>query len=213
MFDAGNDDNHANAFTEAFTKQTGFSKAAMTLYQVWRPSLSRYVNKGGMRSELQRVFDRLLSESTLNDDVSASTTLPKGPSDCAPASSPSTSEPGRANDAQPRQHTPARPAGNSPSTKPAIINDPGKDRIKGMIDAKQNSADAIFDTFKVRDGRAIGNVLYGELERLATKNRVEAAIFTAIHKRGVAAHDTPIRLLIKPKLLETIVRNAQEKHG
>lgn len=68
----------------------------------------------------------------------------------------------------------------------------------------------ILDTFKVRDGRAIGDVRMGEVERLRAANVMEAAIFELIQQHAVANSDAKIRDVITPKQFQRMQQQASE---
>jgi hypothetical protein len=69
---------------------------------------------------------------------------------------------------------------------------------------------SVLDTFKIRDGRAIGDVRFGEVERLRAANAMEASIFEQIKSFAQAPHDARIRDVIKPKQFQRIQRRAEE---
>lgn len=191
--DIGNREQFSSEFVETLATDTAsFTQIDMTLFL----AIKSYHRKGGTIESFRRVVARALSETDWNNE----------PVDITPpAKNTSGGTTGIVSEDRRGAVPPAR-------TQPANTG-PSASVIDGMMRAKLGSADAIFDTFKVRDGRAIGDVCYGELARLETQDRIEAAVFAAIRKRGVAAHGTAVRDLIKPKLLETIIRNAREKHA
>lgn len=184
---------HTNQFSEAFQTSTGFTQIGMTLFL----AIKSYHRKGGTIDEMHRIVERALGEEVWTPAMK----------DAGWGTQANTSGGTTAEVSQDRSGfvPPARtqPANNGPSASV----------MAGMRAAAQGAAEAIFDTFKTRDGRFIGDVRYGELERLASQDQIEGAVFEAIRKRGVAAHDTKVRHLIKPAMLETIIRNAQRKHA
>lgn len=207
MFDEGNGDrdSHSTAIGDAMlTAQasSGFSRAAATLYLIWKNSLTRYVANGGTRDELKRVFDRLLAESNLNDDAGTGVEMSKDQSIIVPASLPNASGAGQRLRASSRQDIPSRAAGNSPSA----------DRVQATIDARSKSATALLDSFKIRDGRPIGDVRFGELNELRLKNDVESRVLYQVMHHANAAHDAKVRDVIKDTELRRFIANA-EKHA
>lgn len=68
----------------------------------------------------------------------------------------------------------------------------------------------VLDTFKIRDGRAIGDVRFGEVERLRAASAMEAAIFERIQQHAVANSDAKIRDVITPKQFQRIQQLASE---
>ena len=95
------------------------------------------------------------------------------------------------------QKVDARPAG------------PSATYVTAAATASRRLGATVLDTFKVRDGRAIGDVPWGSLERLARENAVEAAVLQAVRTRGMPADPaTLVRDLITAADLETILRGA-----
>lgn len=68
----------------------------------------------------------------------------------------------------------------------------------------------VLDTFRVRDGRSIGDVRYGELGRLMTTNAREAAVIKLILDHGNAPHDARVRDIIKIKDFQVMIQRAAE---
>lgn len=77
--------------------------------------------------------------------------------------------------------------------------------------AAERAAVTIMDTIRVRDGRAIGDVAYGELGRMAASNRREAALFDLIK-----AHAKPdsefarVREIVKVVDLQRMIQKSAE---
>lgn len=69
---------------------------------------------------------------------------------------------------------------------------------------------SIMDTFKVRDGRSIGDVRYGELRRMMGANAREAAVIRQILDHADAPHDVRVRDVIKTEHLQRFVQRAAE---
>jgi hypothetical protein len=68
----------------------------------------------------------------------------------------------------------------------------------------------IFDSFKVRDGRPIGDVRFGELKRMMSANAIEAAVIRQILEHGDAPHDARVRDLLKTEQLQRMIQRAAE---
>lgn len=201
MFDdtSGND---GNQFTEAFSKASGYTPAAMRLYMMWKGELTRYTQKpGSSEDELDRVFARLKREAKWNDDAGAIGGVPKGEKVRAPASSPQAS--GKAITAMPQG-----PSGVASPTRPASV--PGRDlTIQGEV-ARQ-VAQSVLDSFKVRDGRSIGDVRFGELDSLAFTNEMEAALVRQIKLHARASHDSKVRDVVKDREMKQFIANAERQ--
>jgi len=68
----------------------------------------------------------------------------------------------------------------------------------------------ILDTFRVRDGRPIGDVRYGELDRLRGLNAMEAAVIRQIQDHAKAPHDARVRDVVKATDLNRMIQKAAE---
>jgi hypothetical protein len=68
----------------------------------------------------------------------------------------------------------------------------------------------VLDTFKVRDGRSIGDVRHGELGRMASTNLREAKVFTQIMEFASAPSDAKVRDIISAKELQRMIQKAAE---
>jgi hypothetical protein len=68
----------------------------------------------------------------------------------------------------------------------------------------------VLDSFRVRDGRAIGDVRIGELEGLRAANAMEASLIRQIQRHAVADHDARVRDVIKPDDLQIMIQKASE---
>jgi hypothetical protein len=188
-----------NEFLGEFQQPPEFTSDGMTCFIACKS----YFRKGGSSAEFKGIVARLIREGHLNDDVLETTAGMRESAN--PSLSPASSS--QANGSGQSENALVRPLRSAtPAREPSAADIASMERIKGQV------ADTIFDTFKMRDGRKIGDVRYGELLRLETTDKVEAEILKRIRERGSAAHDTPVRLLIKPKLLATIIRNAKEKY-
>ena len=82
-------------------------------------------------------------------------------------------------------------------------------RIIGFA-AKAATAKSALDSFKIRDGRSIGDVKWCEIGRLIGMNTREAAVLRLIGKRyaNVQNENAPIRDLIDSKTLERFIQEA-----
>lgn len=70
----------------------------------------------------------------------------------------------------------------------------------------------LLDTFKVRDGRAVGDLLFKELEGLRADNAREASVLRAIQLHTAnAAPMHRVRDIVSPATLEAIVAQAEEE--
>lgn len=68
----------------------------------------------------------------------------------------------------------------------------------------------VLDTVKVRDGRAIGDIRYGELERLRGENAMEASLIRQIQRHATAPHDARVRDIVKVADLQKMIQRASE---
>lgn len=99
--------------------------------------------------------------------------------------------------------------GRSVSAVP--VREPSKAQRKAAKAVRGEVALTILDTHKIRDGRAIGDVLFGEIETLRIANAMEASIFRQIQRRyAFAAPDTKLRDIVKPEDLNAIKQKAAE---
>jgi hypothetical protein len=70
----------------------------------------------------------------------------------------------------------------------------------------------LLDTFKVRDGRVIGDLLFKELEGLRAANAKEAAVLRAVqHHTANAAPMHRVRDIVSPDTFAAIVASAEEE--
>ena len=69
----------------------------------------------------------------------------------------------------------------------------------------------ILDSYKVRDGRAIGDVRYGEIEHLRNQDAMAASIWRQIQRAHPnAPHDMAIREIVKAEELQRMIQRAAE---
>ena len=70
----------------------------------------------------------------------------------------------------------------------------------------------VLDTFKVRDGRAIGDVRWSEISSLITKDEHSASVLRAVHREGVPADpNARIREVISAGSLDRIMRETNAR--
>jgi hypothetical protein len=92
----------------------------------------------------------------------------------------------------------------------APAREPSADQRRAAAAVRNVVAITVLDTFKIRDGRAIGDVRMGEVERLRAANAIEAAIFRQIQKHAVTGSDARIRDVIKPEEFQRMHQLAAE---
>lgn len=86
-------------------------------------------------------------------------------------------------------------------------------RKAARINAVIGNAKALtsLDSFKVRDGRAIGDLSWGELERLETTNQREAWVIRQLRKHAqVSDHSTLVRSVVTAEMLDRMIQKAAE---
>jgi hypothetical protein len=136
-----------------------------------------------------------------NDASGATIPLPMGQNRTAPGASPHHDRAGQARAAITGQKTPARPVVNPPRGAEVI--------------AAMNASLSLFDTIKVRGGIAIGDLTFGEADRLAATNEREARVLREL--TGKVANADPLWKLrdhIKPQeLAEAVGRNMEPSDG
>ena len=72
-------------------------------------------------------------------------------------------------------------------------------------------AKSVFDSFKIRDGRAIGDLTFGEIDRIRTTNVREAAVLRQVQKHcAYAEPGAKVRDLVKREDMERFVQRAAE---
>lgn len=75
----------------------------------------------------------------------------------------------------------------------------------------QKMALTVLDSFKVRDGRAIGDLTFGELEAIRATNAQEASVIRQIQRHaGNATGNQLVREVIKAKDLEIMIQRGAE---
>ncbi len=125
-----------------------------------------------------------------------------GHTSSAPPSSPNASGKGQ------RTHANDGHIESAPSARPDTAA-----RKAARINAVIGNAKAItsLDSFKVRDGRAIGDLSWGELERLETTNQREAWVIRQLRKHAqVSDHSTLVRAVVTAEMLDRMIQKAAE---
>lgn len=75
----------------------------------------------------------------------------------------------------------------------------------------QRMALTVLDSFKVRDGRAIGDVPWSSIDRLISEGGREVAVLKMIRNRGRPTDlNSPLRLIIGVQEMERIIQKAAE---
>lgn len=86
---------------------------------------------------------------------------------------------------------------------------PSAAQIAADAAVARQRAYTVLDTFVMRDGRPIGDVRYGELERIATADLVEASVIRQILDHAKAPHDAKVRDVVKPTVLKRMIAKAR----
>jgi hypothetical protein len=183
----------------------------------FRVALAEYLNNGGTVARARELVDaaaeRMGSEGQTIGAAKADLRAPSSP---------------RANDDAKGQSTAAddaaepMPAASSPERNGAgqqkVADKAGFDVPRPVsalyvaaakIGAKQ-LATTVLDSFKVRDGRPIGDVRIGELETMRTANVREAAVLRQIQRLGYADANMTVRALVDHDTLAKMIQKAAE---
>jgi hypothetical protein len=92
--------------------------------------------------------------------------------------------------------------------------EPSRSQLDGIIAARKSAAIrvlTVFDSYKVRDGRSIGEVTFGEVGAMRAANMREAFLFGLIRNHvGYAETSASIRDLVNAETLERFVQKAAE---
>lgn len=75
----------------------------------------------------------------------------------------------------------------------------------------QKIALTVFETFKVRDGRGIGFVRWGELASLREADEVSACVIRNLMMHTIAEHDALVRDVVKATDLVSMIDRAKEQ--
>jgi hypothetical protein len=79
---------------------------------------------------------------------------------------------------------------------------------QAALKVAQKAAETVLDSFKIRDGRAIGDVSWGELERLHAANTKEANVIRALLNHAQADSSAYVRDVVRASDLERMIKNA-----
>lgn len=97
----------------------------------------------------------------------------------------------------------------APSFRPQSASD-----IKAAGHFAHQIARTVLDSFRVRDGRSIGDITVGEVERLRASNAREAAVLRQIQRHignlGQLDQSTQLRELLNHEVVERFVQRAAE---
>lgn len=96
----------------------------------------------------------------------------------------------------------------SPAAGP--VREPSASQRAAAASVANAIAVTVLDTYRVRDGRAIGDVRFGELERLRSANAQEASLIRQIQRHAVADHDQRVRDVVKAEELNRMIQRAAE---
>lgn len=172
----------------AFAK-AGFSKAQMALYG----PLATYRNNGGTLEGLVAVWKSVERMSGKGHAKFAAShegnALPRQPQ---------ASGAGRVSDAA-RPVTPCPPA-----------REPSQAQRNAARRVAQTMAVTVLDTHRIRDGRAIGDVRFGELDRIRSSNTREAALLRLIQRHAQADDNMRVRDVVKAKDMQIMIQKAAE---
>lgn len=98
----------------------------------------------------------------------------------------------------------------TPITGARPVREPSPAELAVAARVANSLAVTVFDSFKVRDGRSIGDVRYGELRRMMSANAREAAVIQQIINHGDAPHDARVRDILKTEHLQRMIQRAVE---
>lgn len=159
-------------------------------------AVAKYLEAGG---SIAAARDRLSKiEETIKQNGGAFVDLPTGQSSYAsPGSRDGSDQVRHASDGQKSALPPSR--------------EPSPQQRRAAADVRNVVSLTVLDTFKIRDGRAIGDVRFGEIKRLRTANAAEASIFQQIEERYAhAEHDSKLRDLLTVKIFQRMQQRAAE---
>lgn len=111
----------------------------------------------------------------------------------------------------PRQVHPGHLVLRSHSRPDVIQKQPSATDLAAAKAARKAIALTVLDSFKVRDGRSIGDVPVADLEKLRNLNAQEASVIRQIQRHVAnAPHDALVRDIIKASDLERMIQRAAE---
>ena len=98
------------------------------------------------------------------------------------------------------------------SIAPSAGRDPTQVQIAAAKSVALHTARTVFDSFRVRDGRSIGDVRWHEIERLRATNAQEASsVLWQLQRHCVPANqDAKVREVVKAAELERMIQRAAE---
>lgn len=83
--------------------------------------------------------------------------------------------------------------------------------VEAMKTGSTVLAKSVFDSFKIRDGRAIGDLTFGEIERIRTTNVREAAVLRQVQKHcAYAEPGMKVREIVSREDMEKFIQRAAE---
>lgn len=186
----------------------------------FRVELARYLNNGGT---VERVYALLMEVAKKLPGEGQGTTAAISQAVSAPSRQPVEGVAGRGNLADSGQSTDARPSSSNrgggghikradgQKVTATLVREPSQQQITAAASVRKTIAITVLDTMRIRDGRSIGDVRFGELERLSSVNAIEAFVMRQIkNKFANAPDDARVRDLIKPDELNEMRQRAAE---
>lgn len=83
--------------------------------------------------------------------------------------------------------------------------------IRAAAKVGQQIARTVFDSYKVRDGRSIGDIRICDLERLRSTNAAEASLIRQIQRHAVSANpNDTVRDVVSSETLERMIQRSAE---
>ena len=229
-----------NAFASALAKASGASVAEVEFDAGFELLLAKFLNNGGtIEASLLRVeaICERRSAGLLAGADEACPTLPAASPplgseghesvagdvhlDGADASQPNDGAvghdgfAGKALVSAPAASSPERNgAGHGSSAKQAseIVPRPvPPSYVETMKARAEATAKSVLDSFRLRDGRAIGDIIFGEIEMLRFENAREASVLRQVQRHaGNATANQTVREVIRPADLERMIQRAAE---
>lgn len=202
------------ALAHAFEKQ-GVTRGLAE----FRVALSKFINSGGTYAQARAEIDAAERMSGMGQHQDAARQPP-----FSQARQPVEDEQGRRMIAVTGHYRGAPPSsfnrggdgreGYADFGRPSVslpVREPTEAQRKASADMRKLVRTTILDTHRIRDGRAIGDVRYGEIETLRTANAMEASLFRQIQKKiGYADHDAKLRDLVSADELNAMKQRAAE---
>jgi hypothetical protein len=97
------------------------------------------------------------------------------------------------------------------AARPVVSPNPTKRTLASVASVQPTMRRTVLDTFKVRDGRAVGDLLWRGLTVFARENEIEGRVL-----RAIAAHvanadpEAKVRAVVKAEVVEAAIRSAKE---